>query len=63
MGAICCPLYLNEVFPAITSIREKRERSVMMSSVIPSEKYSCPASPLMSLNGRTMRDGRSETGA
>ena len=34
------------------------ERSVMMSSVIPSEKYSCSGSPLMLVKGRTAIDGR-----
>jgi len=31
----------------------------MMSSVMPSLKYSCSGSPLMLLNGRTMTEGRS----
>ena len=35
------------------------DRSVMMSSVMPSEKYSCSGSPLMLLNGRTAIDGLS----
>ena len=36
---------------------ETFERSVMMSSVMPSLKYSCSGSPLMLLNGRTAIDG------
>jgi hypothetical protein len=32
---------------------------VMMSSEIPSAKYSCSGSPLMFANGRTAIDGRS----
>ena len=34
----------------------------MMSSLMPSEKYSCSASPLMLLNASTAIEGRSETG-
>ena len=44
----------------------KRESSVMMSSVIPSEKYSCSGSPDMLLKGRTATEGlsgSSSTGA
>jgi hypothetical protein len=36
-----------------------RERAVMMSSTIPSAKYSCSGSPLMFWNGRTAIEGRS----
>ena len=38
------------------------DRSVMMSSVMPSLKYSCSGSPLMLTNGRTAMDGRSLPG-
>ena len=34
----------------------------MMSSLMPSEKYSCSASPLMLLNASTAIEGRSGTG-
>src|SRR5437868_2885677 len=34
-----------------------RERPVMMSSTMPSAKYSCSGSPLMFWNGRTAIDG------
>ena len=47
--------------PAITNRLRKRLSSVMMSSVIPSLKYSCCGSPLMFTNGRMatvgLRDG------
>jgi len=35
----------------------KRDSSVMMSSVIPSEKYSCAGSSDMLVNGSTAIDG------
>ena len=35
----------------------KRDSSVMMSSVMPSEKYSCSGSPLMLVKGSTAIDG------
>ena len=37
----------------------ERESSVMMSSVMPSEKYCCSGSPLMLENGRTAIEGLS----
>ena len=42
---------------AMTNRPEIFDRSVMMSSVMPSEKYSCSGSPLMLLNGSTAIDG------
>ena len=38
---------------AMTSRSEILDRSVMMSSLMPSLKYSCSADPLMFSNGRT----------
>ena len=38
------------------------ERSVMMSSLIPSEKYSCSGSPDMLVKGRTAIEGGRATG-
>ena len=42
---------------AITKQSRKRDSSVMMSSVMPSAKYSCSGSPLMLVNGSTAIDG------
>ena len=43
--------------PWITNMPETLEMSVMMSSVIPSAKYSCSLSPDMLSNGSTTIDG------
>ena len=43
----------------MTSSPEILERSVMMSSVIPSEKYSCSGSPEIFVNGKTATDAAS----
>ena len=40
-------LKVNAVFRAVTANAETFDRSVVMSSLIPSLKYSCSASPLM----------------
>src|SRR5215510_11885522 len=53
------PLYENDEFRAITKSEWKRDSSVMMSSVMPSVKYSCSASPLMFKNGKTAMEGLS----
>ena len=37
----------------------KRDSSVMMSSVMPSAKYSCSGSLLIFINGKTAMDGLS----
>ena len=42
---------------------ETFERSVIRSSVMPSLKYSCSASPLMFMNGSTAIDGLAGTGS
>ena len=47
----------------MTCSAEIFDRSVMMSSVMPSEKYSCSGSPLMLLNGSTAIDGFSFAGS
>src|SRR6202007_1427597 len=44
---------------AITKNQRSLDNAVMMSSLIPSEKYSCSASPLMLLKGSTAIAGRS----
>ena len=53
------PLYVNAELRAMTDRPEIFERSVMRSSVMPSEKYSCSGSPLMLVKGSTTIDGRS----
>ena len=47
---------------AMTKSPEILERSVMRSSVIPSEKYSCSGSPDMLVKGSTAIDGLSGSG-
>src|SRR6202008_1322894 len=47
------PLYENELLRETTARAETLLRSVMMSSVMPSLKYSCSGSPLMLANGST----------
>src|SRR5207244_12697733 len=53
------PLYAKTELRAITNSPESLERPVMRSSVIPSLKYYCPASPLMFSNGSTATEGLS----
>ena len=50
---------MNEEFRAITNSESNRASSVMMSSVIPSVKYSCSGSPLMFVNASTAIEGLS----
>src|SRR3954463_1010805 len=57
------PLKANDELRAITNSEWKRDNSVMMSSVIPSTKYSCSGSPLMFWNGSTAIDGLSGNGS
>ena len=47
---------------AITNSERNRDSSVMMSSVMPSEKYSCSGSPLMLVKGSTAIEGLSDDG-
>ena len=56
------PLYVNEELRAITKNHRSLDSAVMMSSLIPSEKYSCSRSPLMLLKGSTAIAGRSGNG-
>lgn len=56
-GLTVTPLYENDELRAGTNRPEIFDRSVMMSSVMPSLKYSCSASPLMLTNGKTTTDG------
>src|SRR6516162_1318643 len=56
------PLYVNDALREMTKNARLRDRLVMMSSVIPSEKYSCSASPLILAKGRTAIDGFCATG-
>src|SRR5467141_3611191 len=53
---------MNEEFRAITKNQRSLDSAVMMSSLMPSEKYSCSASPLMLTNGSTATAGRSGNG-
>src|SRR5579863_8729418 len=50
------PLNEKAVLRETTDSADTLPRSVMMSSVIPSLKYSCSGSPLMLLKGRTQMD-------
>ena len=43
----------------MTNSERKRDNSVMMSSVMPSVKYSCSGSPLIFWNGNTATEGLS----
>jgi len=51
-------LYENAALREATESADTRPRSVMMSSVTPSLKYSCSGSPLMFTNGRMTTPGR-----
>ncbi len=48
---------------AITNSQRMRESAVMISSTMPSTKYSCSGSPLMFWNGNTAIDGLSGSGS
>ena len=43
----------------MTNSQRQRDSAVMISSAMPSAKYSCSGSPLMLVNGRTAIDGLS----
>ena len=47
----------------MTNSQRMRDSAVVMSSTIPSAKYSCSGSPLMFWNGRTAIDGLSGSGS
>ena len=53
---------MNDEFRAMTKNQRTRERAVMISSTIPSAKYSCSGSPLMLVKGKTATDGLSGRG-
>ena len=53
------PLKVNAELRAMTKSCGSFDSAVMMSSEMPSAKYSCSASPLMLANGRTAIDGLS----
>src|SRR6266403_3471527 len=57
------PLYVNDEFRAITNKDFNRDKEVMMSSAIPSAKYSCSGLPLMLVNGSTAIEGLSGRGS
>jgi hypothetical protein len=53
---------MNEELRAITKNQRSLDSAVMMSSLMPSEKYSCSGSPLMLMKGSTAMAGRSDGG-
>src|SRR2546429_3837841 len=53
---------MNEELRAITKNQRGLDSAVMMSSLIPSEKYSCSGSPLTLVKGSTAIAGRSGRG-
>src|SRR6185369_8167634 len=53
------PLYVKVELRAITNSDLKRDSAVMMSSTMPSAKYSCSESTLNVWNGRTAIEGLS----
>src|SRR5581483_8969124 len=57
----CLPLYMKALLLEETANAETLLKSVMMSSVMPSLKYSCSESPLMLLNGSTQIEARAES--
>ena len=50
---------MKDELRAITKNQRSLDSAVMMSSLMPSEKYSCSGSPLMLTKGKTAIDGRS----
>jgi hypothetical protein len=48
---------------AMTKSQRMRESAVMISSTMPSAKYSCSGSPLIFWNGSTAIDGLSGSGS
>ena len=53
---------MNDELRAITKNQRSLDSAVMMSSLMPSEKYSCSGSPLMLMKGSTAMAGRSGSG-
>ena len=56
-------LYAKLELRAMTKSHLIRERAVMISSTMPSAKYSCSGSPLMFWNGITASEGLSGSGS
>src|SRR5262249_44397084 len=56
------PLYVKLELRAITKSQRMRDSAVMISSTMPSAKYSCSGSPLILANGNTAIDGLSGRG-
>ena len=57
------PLYVKVLLRAITNSQRIRDSAVMISSTMPSAKYSCSGSPDMFWNGSTAIDGLSGNGS
>jgi len=55
-------LYVKLELRAITNSQRMRDSAVMISSTMPSTKYSCSGSPLILANGNTAIDGLSGSG-
>jgi hypothetical protein len=53
---------MNEELRAMTKNQRSLDNAVMMSSLIPSEKYSCAGSSLILVKGSTAMAGRSGSG-
>jgi hypothetical protein len=58
-GQECAHRAVKFELRAITNSPRMRDRAVMISSTMPSAKYSCSGSPLMLLKGKTAIDGLS----
>jgi hypothetical protein len=54
---------MKEELRAITANDRSLESAVMMSSLMPSEKYSCSGSPVMLVKGSTAIAARSGSGS
>jgi hypothetical protein len=57
------PLYVKVELRAMTKSHRMRESAVMISSTIPSAKYSCSGSPLILAKGSTAIEGLSGSGS
>src|SRR5262249_38476107 len=57
------PLYVKLELRAMTKSQRMRLSAVMISSTIPSAKYSCSGSPLILAKGNTAMDGLSGSGS
>jgi hypothetical protein len=59
LTSTACPLYVKLELAATTKSERMRASAVMISSTMPSVKYSCSGSPLRLWNGNTASDGLS----